>query len=80
MPTLMLRGLSADLVARVRAYAHGRGLSLPETVAALLTSALDGAEAQRVRATAMQAARTPEARQEAARAGARARWGQRDHP
>ncbi len=40
MPSLMIRGVSADLVARVRAYARSKGLALPAAVTRLLEAAL----------------------------------------
>ncbi len=70
MPSLMLRGLSSDLLARVRAYHARAGLSLPDAAAALLELGLRAHE-RGVRAGQARAqTRTPEQQQ----AASRARW------
>lgn len=74
MPTIMLRGLPADLVARLRTYAQQHALSLPEAASRLLVIALDHLAARAAGAAAVNATRTPEERQESAQHAARARW------
>lgn len=74
MPTIMLRGLPADLVARLRAYAQQHNVPLPEAALRLLVIALDHLAARASGAAAVNATRTPEERQESAQHAARARW------
>jgi hypothetical protein len=76
MPSLMLRGLPADLVARVKSYAHALGLSLPAAAARLLVDGLGRHEARQAAGRATAESRTPEERTAHARAAAEARWRQ----
>ena len=76
MPTLHLRALTADLVSRVRAYALARGLSTPDAAADLLDAGLRARESQQTAQQARWRDVSPEARQDAARRAARARWQQ----
>lgn len=71
----MLRHLAPELVARVKAYASARGLSLPAGAVQLLEQGLHVTEARRSGALAVNAARTPDERSEAARKAAHARYG-----
>jgi plasmid stability protein len=70
---LILRHLDPALVARVRAFAHEHGRSLPEAAALLLTMALDSLEARQRGAAAIND--VPKVvRSERARLAAQARW------
>lgn len=80
MPSLMLRGLPADLVARLRALARGRAVSLSDVAAEMLTLGLQMTAGRAAGAEAVNAAMTPEERSERARRGAAARWAKRDEP
>lgn len=78
MPTLVLRGLDADLLARVKAYAAARDLSLRDAAIEALSRGLDGdSPAQQLgasggRASAARLSATQ--RRDKARAAAVARW------
>lgn len=74
MPSIMLRDIPADVVARVRVFARSRGLSLVDGAVELLEAGLERRASQSAggRAAAEQA--TPEVRQERARTAALARW------
>lgn len=74
MPTLMARGCDPALVSRVRQYARTRGGSTSDTIAHLLTVALDHLDARAAGGKLVQQGKTPEQRQDAARYAARARW------
>lgn len=74
MPSLMLRALPADLVARVKAYARAKELPLPAAAAQLLTIALDHLDARSAGAVAVNQQRTPEERSAAASKAVQARW------
>lgn len=74
MPMLVLRGLDAALIGRVRAYARTHNLSLPDACAALLTRALAEVTATSQGGHARAAALSPEQRTESARRAAIARW------
>lgn len=70
MPTLMLRGLPAALVARLRAYADRKGLGQREAAVALLDAGLRAHE----RAVAAGQARGATLTPEQGRAAVQARW------
>ena len=72
--TLMLRGLDAALMARVRGYARDKDLSLIEAAAVLLTRGLAQCEAVSAAGFARAASLSPEERSDIARRAARARW------
>ena len=74
MPTLMIRGLEAALVARVRAYAHDRDLPLPEACAELLLRALRQREAVSTAGHARAASLSADERSGIASRAAKARW------
>lgn len=74
MPTIMLRGVAPDLVARIKAFADRRGLKLPAAVLALVESGLNHQEARSAGGQARSANQTPEERSDQARAAAEARW------
>lgn len=74
MPTLLARGCSPELAARVKAYADQHSLSASDTVQALLAYALDARDARAAGATAANEGRSrPERRASATRA-VEARW------
>lgn len=62
MATLALRGLPADLMARIKAYASARSLSPRDAALALLTRGLDDIDARRAGGLARQAGLSPEER------------------
>lgn len=62
MPSLMLRGLPLDLVARLRVYAREQGVRLPEAAARMLAAGLDGRDARKRGAAARWRDTTPEQR------------------
>lgn len=66
MPTLMLRGLSADLMARIRAHAARLGLRPREAAERLLAQGLDLAESRAAGARAVNQRLTPAQRTAAA--------------
>lgn len=70
MPTIMLRGLPADLVARLRAYAERKGLGQHEAAVTLLDAGLRAHE----RAVTAGQIRGSAVTSEDAREAARARW------
>ena len=70
----MLRGVAADLVARVKAYAQTRDLSVQDAAVALLDQGLRATERGAQAATARAASLTPERRADIARTAAQARW------
>ena len=74
MPTLMLRGLDAALVARVRAYARHHDLSLVAATSALWLRGLASVAAVSTAGHARAASLTPEERSAIARHAAGARW------
>ena len=74
MPQILIRGLAAETVSRVRAAARARGTSTPDEAARLLVEALDAREARTAGADAVNAQRTPEERSAAARRASLARW------
>lgn len=74
MPQLLLRGVSRELVTAVREYARAREMSTPDAAAELLQRGLEDVRARQAGAAALNAARTPEQRSEAARAAVKARW------
>lgn len=73
MPTLMLRGLPAALVARLRAYADRKGLGQQAAAVALLDAGLRSHERAVAAGQARAATLTPEERTRVSRAGGRAR-------
>jgi len=82
MPSLMLRGVPADLVARLRAYARSHNRSLPSAAIDLLTIALDHLDARAAGGRRSHAQLTPAERSARARALVQARWAKRrdQHP
>jgi len=75
MPTIMLRGLPAALVAIIRSHGQQLGAEGDRAcVLALIDYAIQQREARTAGATAMHAQYTPEERTERARVAARARW------
>lgn len=82
MPSLMLRGLPADLLRRLRAYADRKGLGQREAAIAWLEAgerALDDREARAARLRARHEASTPAERAAGARHAALVRHqGRRD--
>lgn len=74
MPTIMLRGLPGELVARIKAFADHRGLKLPDAVVALVEAGLRFHAQSSAGGQARAANLSPEARQEQARVAAEARW------
>jgi hypothetical protein len=74
MPTLMLRRLSPELMARVKAYAAQKQIGVTEAAAQLLAVALDHLDARAAGAASTNAGRTPEERSAAAKRAAEARW------
>lgn len=70
----MLRGLPADLVARLRAYATARGLTERQAAARILQEHLAQLEQRAAGAETVNARLTPEERSAAARRAVTARW------
>ena len=78
MPTLLARGCSPELATRVRAYARQHPeRSTSDSIAALLSYALDRLDHMADAGRARQAGVTPEERTANARAAAQARWARR---
>jgi plasmid stability protein len=73
MPSLMLRGLPADLVARIRAYAQAHHLAVPDAAARLLASALDHLDARQRGGVGRWAGTTPAQRRTMTAAARQAR-------
>lgn len=73
MPTLMLRGVPGDLLARLRAYARQREISTLEAATDLLTRGLDGYAARSASAASLNDRPAAE-RSEAGRKAVQARW------
>lgn len=80
MPSLMLRGLDAALVARIRAYASSQGLGTAAGAIRLLTIALDHLEARQRGGQASSARLTPEQRSARAKHAAAVRDARRQVP
>lgn len=77
MPSLMLRGLDAALVARIRAYATAQGLGYAAGAIRLLTIALDHLDARQRGAASRWEGTTPEQRREMTAITRRARQASR---
>ena len=78
MPSYMIRGLPAGLVARAKAHARELGASLDDVLAAFLARYADGTDpssAGRKGGQARADALSPERRREIAQKAAQARWG-----
>ena len=78
MPTLMLRGLSAELVARITAYGRRQvsPLGVGDAASRLLEIGLEHLDARTAGARALNNARTPDERSAASSKAAVARWDQ----
>jgi hypothetical protein len=74
MPSLMLRRLPPDLVARIRAYAAELQIGTPEAATRLLTIGLDALASVSRGGHARREALTPDQRQAMARHAAKTRW------
>lgn len=77
MPSLILRGLSDDLMARLSRYAESQGMGRPSAAASLLAIALDHLDARSAGAAETNRVSAME-RRARARHAAQARW--RDAP
>lgn len=74
MPSLMLRKLDPALVARVKAYARAKEISLTDAAVHLLAAGLDHLEARAAGAQATNRSRTAAERSAAGRKAVTARW------
>ena len=74
MPTLLARGCSSELAARVKSYASTHGLSVSDAVAQLLDIGLASAARLATASAARWEGSTPEERSAAASRASRARW------
>ncbi len=74
MPTLLARGCSPELAARVKAYAHTHNLGVSDAVAQLLEVGLVSAARLITASAARWDGSTPQERSEAASHASRARW------
>lgn len=77
VPTLMLRGISRDLMDRIAAYASRWGVGRAEAAVRLMTAGADHLDARSAGAAATNAVSADE-RRERARRAATARWADRD--
>lgn len=77
MPTLHLRGVSPELLARLRAGARERDLPIDQYAIDTLQRGVDSQEARVRGGVAVSARLTDDERQERARKAAQARWAKR---
>jgi hypothetical protein len=80
VPTIMLRHIPPDLMARLAAYASAKGLGKRDAALQLLTVALDHLAHRAAGAAVVNHGRTPEERSAAARVAVTARWARQRGP